>query len=72
MQRISPGSLYSIMFQFNNAGYISRDDGPMSIKGKVEALGGMYRINLKVACVLTQGFVGELIKSKGTHQVDSL
>ena len=46
-------------------------DGALSVNGKVEALDEMYRIVVRVAYMLIQGFVEELIKTKGTYQ-DSL
>jgi len=55
------------MFQFNNACYHSLVEGPISINGKVESLDEMYRINVRVPYMLIQGFIEELIKTKGTR-----
>ncbi|KAK2152239.1 hypothetical protein LSH36_334g02013 [Paralvinella palmiformis] len=50
---------------FNNACYHSLVEGPISINGKVESLDEMYRINVRVPYMLIQGFIEELIKTKG-------
>lgn len=50
---------------FNNAGFASTVDGPLSLNGKVQALDEQYRICVRVPYMLIQGFVGEIIKNKG-------
>ena len=52
--------------QFNNAGYVHPEDGPIHMGGTVKAMDDLYKLYVRSPYLLVQEGLPELIKNKGT------